>query len=59
MEALGYPTYNLFGISYGTRLALVMMRDHPGAGIRSVVLDSSFPPEIPGSSGSSPKRTKW
>jgi len=48
MEALGYPTYNLFGISYGTRLALVMMRDHPGAGIRSVVLDSSFPPEIPG-----------
>ncbi|MCC6673999.1 MAG: alpha/beta fold hydrolase [Thermomicrobiales bacterium] len=48
MEALGYPTYNLFGISYGTRLALVMMRDHPNAGIRSVVLDSSFPPEIPG-----------
>ena len=48
MNALGYPTYNLFGISYGTRLALVMMRDHPNAGIRSVVLDSSFPPEIPG-----------
>jgi len=48
MDALGYPTYNLFGISYGTRLALVMMRDHPDAGIRSVVLDSSFPPEIPG-----------
>lgn len=48
MNALGYPTYNLFGISYGTRLALVIMRDHPEAGIRSVVLDSSFPPEIPG-----------
>lgn len=48
MDALGYPTYNLFGISYGTRLALVLMRDHPDAGIRSVVLDSSFPPEIPG-----------
>lgn len=48
MDALGYPTYNLFGISYGTRLALVMMRDHPDAGIRSVVLDSVFPPEIPG-----------
>jgi pimeloyl-ACP methyl ester carboxylesterase len=48
MESLGYPTYNLFGISYGTRLALVMMREHPDAGIRSVVLDSSFPPEIPG-----------
>ncbi|MCA9861217.1 MAG: hypothetical protein KC438_15930, partial [Thermomicrobiales bacterium] len=48
MHALRYPTFNLFGISYGTRLALVMMRDHPNAGIRSVVLDSSFPPEIPG-----------
>ncbi len=48
MQALDYPIYNLFGISYGTRLALVMMRDHPDAGIRSVVLDSSFPPEIPG-----------
>jgi pimeloyl-ACP methyl ester carboxylesterase len=48
MDALGYSTYNLFGISYGTRLALVIMRDHPEAGIRSVVLDSSFPPEIPG-----------
>ncbi len=48
MDALGYPTYNLFGISYGTRLALVLMRDHADAGIRSVVLDSSFPPEIPG-----------
>ncbi len=48
MDSLGYSNYNLFGISYGTRLALVMMRDHPDAGIRSVVLDSSFPPEIPG-----------
>jgi pimeloyl-ACP methyl ester carboxylesterase len=48
MNALGYQTYNLFGISYGTRLALVIMRDHPDAGVRSTVLDSSFPPEIPG-----------
>ena len=48
MDSLGFSTYNLFGISYGTRLALVMMRDHPDAGFRSVVLDSSFPPEIPG-----------
>lgn len=48
MSALGYPTYNLFGISYGTRLALVIMRDYPNAGVRSTVLDSSFPPEIPG-----------
>jgi pimeloyl-ACP methyl ester carboxylesterase len=48
MNALGYRTFNIYGISYGTRLALVMMRDHPNAGMRSVVLDSSFPPEIPG-----------
>ncbi|MEM9774548.1 MAG: alpha/beta hydrolase [Chloroflexota bacterium] len=42
-EALGYDRYNLLGISYGTRLALAVMRDHPD-GIRSVVLDSPFPP---------------
>ena len=47
VHALGYETYNLYGISYGTRLALVLMRDHP-EGIRTVVLDSTFPPEIQG-----------
>lgn len=40
--ALGYEQWNLFGISYGTRLALTTMRDYPG-GIRSVVLDSVYP----------------
>ncbi len=40
--ALGYKTWNLYGISYGTRLALTTMRDHP-QGIRSVILDSSYP----------------
>lgn len=48
VKALGYDTYNLYGISYGTRLALVVMRDHPASGLRSVILDSSFPPEIKG-----------
>ena len=48
IKALGYDTYNLYGLSYGTRLALVIMRDHPHSGIRSVVLDSSFPPQING-----------
>ena len=43
-RALGYDEWNLFGISYGTRLALTAMRDHP-EGIRSVVLDSSYPPQ--------------
>ncbi len=41
-NALGYDEVNLYGISYGTRLALTAMRDHP-AQIRSVVLDSSYP----------------
>lgn len=45
-QALGYERWNLFGVSYGTRLALAAMRDTP-AGIRSVVLDSVTPPNAP------------
>ena len=45
MQALGYPQYNLFGSSYGTRLALTVMRDHPRQ-LRSVVLDSVLPPNV-------------
>src|SRR5579875_1167046 len=41
--ALGYPSLNLYAVSYGTRLALTVMRTHP-QGIRSVVLDSVEPP---------------
>lgn len=48
VRALGYEAYNLYGISYGTRLALAVMRDHPKSGLRAVVLDSTFPPEIRG-----------
>lgn len=40
--ALGYDQWNLLGVSYGTRLAQTIMRDHP-SGIRSVVLDSVQP----------------
>lgn len=40
--ALGYEQWNLFGVSYGTRLALTVMRHFPG-GLRSVVLDSPMP----------------
>lgn len=43
--ALGYPEVDLYGVSYGTRLALTVMRTHP-AGIRSVVLDSVYAPGI-------------
>lgn len=46
VKALGYDSYNLYGISYGTRLALEVMRSHPDSGLRSVVLDSTYPPEI-------------
>jgi pimeloyl-ACP methyl ester carboxylesterase len=42
---LGYEQVNLWGGSYGTRLALEMMRDYP-EGIRSVVLDSVYPPDV-------------
>jgi pimeloyl-ACP methyl ester carboxylesterase len=41
-KTYGYTGWNLYGISYGTRLALTEMRDFP-AGIRSVILDSTVP----------------
>lgn len=44
-DALGYEEVNLYGVSYGTRLALTVMRDYP-KGIRSVVLDSTYPPQV-------------
>jgi pimeloyl-ACP methyl ester carboxylesterase len=43
--ALGYEQVNLWGGSYGTRLALGVMRDYP-EGIRSAVLDSVYPPDV-------------
>ena len=39
MSALGYGSFNLVGVSYGTRVALTVMRDAPQQ-VRSVVLDS-------------------
>ena len=46
-QALGYTEWNLYAISYGTRLALTTLRDHP-EGIRSVILDSTYPPQAGG-----------
>lgn len=43
-QALGYEKINLYGISYGTRLALTALRDEP-AGIRSVIIDSVYTPQ--------------
>jgi pimeloyl-ACP methyl ester carboxylesterase len=42
VRALGYKQVNLQGVSYGTRLALTVMRLYP-ADLHSVVLDSVFP----------------
>ena len=41
--ALGIKQWNIYGVSYGTDLALQLLRDHP-EGIRSAVLDSVVPP---------------
>lgn len=38
-RALDHDTWDVFGLSYGTRLAQTLMRVHP-EGIRSVILDS-------------------
>ena len=42
--ALNIEQANLYGVSYGTRLALTIMRDVPER-VRSVVLDSTYPPQ--------------
>jgi pimeloyl-ACP methyl ester carboxylesterase len=44
-RVLGYKQWNVYGISYGTNLALNLMRVDP-SGIRSVVLDSTEPPNL-------------
>lgn len=43
--ALGYGPWNIMGFSYGTRLALTMMRYRPET-IRSVLLDSVYSPQL-------------
>jgi pimeloyl-ACP methyl ester carboxylesterase len=43
--ALGYEKLNLYAVSYGTRLALTLMRDYPDA-VRSAVLDSVYPLQV-------------
>ena len=43
-QALAIESWHLFGVSYGTRIALTLLRHQP-QGVRSVILDSAFPPE--------------
>jgi pimeloyl-ACP methyl ester carboxylesterase len=49
-QALGFARWDIWGVSYGTRVALALMRDHP-EGIRTVILDSLYPPEAMGYAG--------
>lgn len=44
-RALGYDQWNLYGISYGTKLGLEVLRRHPEA-VRTAVLDSVYPPQV-------------
>jgi len=44
-QFLGYPKINLFGVSYGTRAALVYARRH-AASTRAVILDSVAPTDM-------------
>ena len=44
-RALGYDQWNLYGISYGTKLGLEVLRQHPEA-VRTAVLDSVYPPQV-------------
>jgi len=45
VAALGYNQVNLYSNSYGTYLAMAIMRNHPQV-VRSVVLDSTAPPQV-------------
>ena len=43
--ALGYETLNLYGISYGTRVAQHYLRRYPAV-VRTVILDGAVPPTL-------------
>ncbi|HYI62082.1 MAG TPA: alpha/beta fold hydrolase [Acidimicrobiales bacterium] len=46
-RAVGVEQWNVWGVSYGTRLGLAYAREHPDR-IRSLVIDSVYPPEAGG-----------
>lgn len=49
-KALGYERFDIFGVSYGTRIGLALMRHAPD-GLRAAVLDSVWPPEADWAAG--------
>jgi pimeloyl-ACP methyl ester carboxylesterase len=44
-KALGYPALNLYGVSYGTRVAQHFARRYPDA-TRTVIIDGVVPPQL-------------
>ena len=50
VAALGYDSFNIDSVSYGTRLAMTVMNDLPtypdAPELRSAILDSTFPPSV-------------
>ncbi|MCW5748296.1 MAG: alpha/beta hydrolase [Alphaproteobacteria bacterium] len=47
VRALELSKVNLYGVSYGTRWALEVMRRHPAL-VRAAILDSVYPPHVNG-----------
>lgn len=45
LKVLGYHRADFHGVSYGSKVGLTLMRDHPKI-VRSMVLDSVFPLEV-------------
>ena len=45
MRAMGFEQWDLYGVSYGSRVALEIMRSSPQH-LRAVVLDSVYPPAV-------------
>ena len=46
-SAMALPRINIYGVSYGTRWALEVMRRHPDL-VRAAVLDGVYPPQVNG-----------
>ena len=44
-QQLGISQWNVYGISYGTRVALHYLRRYPSS-VRTVVLDAVVPPQV-------------
>jgi len=46
ISALGYDSYNIYGVSYGTKLTMEILRQNP-PGIRAAIIDGNAPPWLP------------